>query len=249
MKGFIFAAGIGSRLKPFTQHHPKALVEVGGKPMLLHVIDRMLEAGISDITINTHHFSQQIVDYVSSLSKDALFHISDESQQLLDTGGGLLHAASFIDGEEPLLIHNADILSDIDFHQLLKCHESSNADATLAVQPYRKSSRMLFYDSTNMLSGWENIATGETRPTGFSPDGYTSCAFSGVHIITPSRVIPTLRRYALSHGNVFSIIPFYLDKLSSLSVSTCSLSENTQWHDIGKPETLEAARRHFHLNS
>lgn len=245
MKGFIFAAGIGSRLRPFTDTHPKALVEVGGKPMLLHVIDRMIATGITDITVNVHHFSSQIIDFLASLQRKANFHISDESRLLLDTGGGLLHARSFIDDNEPVLVHNADILSDIDFLRLLKWHESAEADVTLATQPARVSSRMLFCDTDSRLAGWKNMKSGETRPTIFDSAGCCPCAFAGVHIINPRRVIPVLERYSASRGPVFSVIPFYLENLCDLKITTSALSPDISWFDIGKPETLEAARHYL----
>ncbi len=248
MKGFIFAAGIGSRLKPFTDHHPKALVKVDEKPVILHVINRMVEAGITDITINVHHFPNQIIDYISSLSLSATFHISDESKQLLDTGGGLLHALELINGDEAVVAHNADILTNIDLKALIRNHQQSSADATLVTQPWRHSSRLLYYDTeTTNLVGWQNTKTLQTRPLGFNPEEYTPCAFAGVHIFSPKQIANPLENYRNNNSEVFSIIPFYLDNLDSLNVKTLQVNENRYWFDVGRPETLELARNYFSL--
>ncbi|MDE6126575.1 MAG: NTP transferase domain-containing protein, partial [Muribaculaceae bacterium] len=132
MKGMIFAAGVGSRLRPFTDEHPKALAPVGGIPMLRRVIEKMTEAGISRIVVNVHHFPQQIVSYLEENDNfGADISVSDESAELLDTGGGLLHARRFLDGDEPVLVHNADILTDFDISRMARAHSDSGALATL----------------------------------------------------------------------------------------------------------------------
>lgn len=242
MKAMIFAAGIGSRLKPFTDSHPKALVPVGDKPIIYHVIKRMIDAGITDITINVHHFANQIIEYVKSL-KDlyADFAFSDESDRLLDTGGGLLKARHLLSGNEPVLLHNADILSEIDLKELTAMLSDRNADAVLAVQPYRHSSRMLYTDLSGRLVGWKNNKTGMTRPDGFSPANYQQCAFSGIHAINPARIFPILSQYSKTHGDVFSAIPFYLDSLTQLNIVTLPVDKDTLWFDVGRPESLMAA--------
>ena len=119
MKAMIFAAGLGTRLRPLTDNMPKALVPVAGKPMLQHVIERMKAAGFNDITINIHHFGEQIIDFVQANQQFGItIHISDERGELLDTGGGIKKARPFLDGDEPFLVHNADILTDVDLHKL-----------------------------------------------------------------------------------------------------------------------------------
>lgn len=244
MKGLIFAAGIGSRLRPFTDMHPKALVEVGGKPMLHHVINRMIEAGITDIVVNVHHFPEQIRDFLSTHQFDANIYISDESDMLLDTGGGILKALPLFDGDDIVLAHNADILSDINFKSLQHTHLITDADVTLAVQPHRQSSRML-YARNGQLAGWQNLSTGATKPVGFIPSDEMPCAFAGIHIFNPNRIGPLLEDYASSNGRSFSIIPFYLSALHRINITTHNIESSAIWHDIGRPDTLQAARNHY----
>ena len=130
-KAMIFAAGIGSRLRPITDRMPKALVPVGGIPMLQRTLLRLNEAGFNDVTINIHHFGQQIIDFLQHYDNFGMnIHISDERDELLDTGGGILKARHFLDGDEPFLVHNVDILSDIDLKHVYDTHVQSGADAT-----------------------------------------------------------------------------------------------------------------------
>lgn len=244
-KGMIFAAGIGSRLRPLTDTTPKALIEVGGITMLERTIDRMIQAGVSDITVNIHHHSSKMLDFISRLKKQATIHVSDESGQLLDTGGGLLAASRWLNGDSPILIHNADILSQIDFNALLHTHLNANADATLAVQQWRHSSRMLHFSPTDRLIGWENTKTHQFRPDGYNPTAEShTAAFSGIHVITPKTILPQLEQFAATRGPVFSIIDFYLSRVAPLAISSYNVPVNTPWHDIGRPETLAAARLH-----
>ena len=129
MKAMIFAAGLGTRLRPLTDHTPKALVSVAGKPMLERVILRLKEAGFNDITVNIHHFGEQIIEFLRANNDFGItIHLSDERDMLLDTGGGIKKARPFLDGNEPFLVHNADILSDINLAELYRHHRESNAE-------------------------------------------------------------------------------------------------------------------------
>ena len=158
----IFAAGLGTRLRPLTDHTPKALVSVAGKPMLERVILRLKEAGFNDITVNIHHFGEQIIEFLRANNDFGItIHLSDERDMLLDTGGGIKKARPFLDGNEPFLVHNADILSDINLAELYRHHRESNAEATLLVSQ-RQTSRYLLLDDANRLHGWINKSTGET---------------------------------------------------------------------------------------
>lgn len=239
MKALIFAAGLGTRLRPLTDNLPKALVPVAGTPMLERVILRLKEAGFDDITINIHHLGQQIIDFLEAKKNFGLnIHISDERDLLLDTGGGILKARRWLDGEEPFLVHNADILSDIDLRALYHHHRESGADATLLVSR-RQTSRYLLLDDAHRLQGWINLATGETKPE--SPLLQTSrlekWAFSGIHVLSP-----TLFRYMEQRGwnGKFPVIPFYLSICREARIEGYPL-KGFQWFDIGKPETLQEA--------
>ncbi|MBR5193864.1 MAG: NTP transferase domain-containing protein, partial [Bacteroidaceae bacterium] len=160
MKAMIFAAGLGTRLKPLTDHMPKALVPVAGKPMLEHVILKLIASGFDEIVINVHHFAEQIIEFLKEKNTFGIkIWISDETEELLDTGGGIKKASSLLN--EPFLVHNADILSNVDLKALYDFHIASENDATLLVSP-RKTVRYLLFDQTTRLCGWINKDTLQT---------------------------------------------------------------------------------------
>lgn len=240
----IFAAGIGSRLKPITDTMPKALVPVGGVPMLQRTLLRLKEAGFTDVTINIHHFGQQIIDFLQQNDNFGLdIHISDERDELLDTGGGILKARPFLEGDEPFLVHNVDILSNIDLRQVYDSHVQSGADATLLVSD-RTTTRKLLFDKEMRMQGWLNHSTGEVLPEDFvwMPEQHRELAFEGIHVISP-----TLFKY-MGEGTQwqgkFSIIPFYLSVCKQLHLRGYELKDIT-WFDIGKPETLQKANEYY----
>ena len=188
MKAMIFAAGLGTRLKPLTDHMPKALVPVAGRPMLEHVILKLKAAGFNELVINIHHFGEQILDFLRANQNFGLtIHISDERDCLLDTGGGIRKAEPFFRGNEPFLIHNVDILSDTDLKALYEYHRQSGNDATLLASR-RKTIRYLLFDDEKRLCGWINKDTLQTKPEGFAynPEHHHEYAFSGIHVISPS---------------------------------------------------------------
>lgn len=244
MYGLIFAAGLGTRLKPWTDTHPKALVEVGGKPMLQRVIENMLHAGIDRIVINVHHLPDQIRDFVAANhSFGAHIIFSDESSRLLDTGGAVLHASRLIDPDEDILIHNVDIYTDLSLQVLIDRHNQLRPAATLLTST-RKSSRQLVVDSNSRLCGWINHNTGERLPADadFRAGDYTALSFNGIHIITPSVV----RALGAIHstGDVFPIIPQYVALSPTLDIRCFTPTSEYTWIDVGKLESLEMARRH-----
>lgn len=240
MKAMIFAAGLGTRLRPLTNDRPKALVEIGGKTMLERVIHRLAEAGFDDITVNIHHFGQRIIDFLEENGNFGLnIHISDERDRLLDTGGGILKARQFLDGDEPFLVHNADILTDIDLMAMYHNHLESGAMATVLVKK-RKTSRYFVFDKAYRLKGWINKSTGETRPDHFSyKKGMHELAFGGIHVISPA-IFEALERYSQGETK-FSTTPFYVDECGNLLIKGYVQERPYTWLDVGKPETLKEA--------
>lgn len=244
MKAIVFAAGLGTRLKPFTLSHPKALVEVNGKPMLQRVVERLRDAGVTQIVVNVHHFASQITDFLQANSNFGCdIAVSDESDLLLDTGGGIAKAARMLEGDEPFIAYNADILSDFDINAMIDAHRMTGADVTLLTS-HRSSSRQIYFDSDGRLRGWQNLNTGECRPDGFTPgEEPVGASFNGVHIINPS-VLPLLTATA-EKTPVFSIMPFYLANIERLDIRAYFPEGDYQWYDIGRNETLAAARCNF----
>lgn len=240
MKAMVFAAGLGTRLKPFTLNHPKALVPVGGVSMLQRVLLKIKGLGISDVVVNVHHFSQQIIDFLAENSNFGLnISISDESAQLLDTGGGILAAEPYLRGDEPILVHNADILTDFDIPEMIEDFEKRRPLASLLVSE-RSTSRYFLFNQAMQMRGWVNVSTGETRPAGVDTVGCEKFAFGGVHIVSP-QIFPLLRAYAAEHGAVFSITPFYIGACDKNPIIGHVPLSPFAWHDIGKPESLAAA--------
>lgn len=243
MKAMIFAAGLGTRLKPLTDHMPKALVPVAGKPMLEHVISKLKEAGFDEIVINVHHFANQIIDFLKEKDNFGIpIRISDETEELLDTGGGIKKAASFFD--EPFLVHNADILSNVDLKAMYEYHLANGDDATLLVSN-RKTVRYLLFNESNHLCGWINKDTLQTKPEGFvyQPEIQKEYAFGGIHIISPS-----LFNYMRDEWRgKFSIMDFYLQTCKEAHLGGYA-KDDLQLMDIGKPDTLAQAEDFIRQN-
>ena len=244
MKALIFAAGLGTRLKPITDSMPKALVPVAGRPMLEHVILHLKEQGFTDIVINIHYLGQQIIDFLQAHDNFGVnICISDERSEVLETGGGILKAADLLDDGEPFLVHKSDILTNIDLRTFYQQHIDSQADATLLVG-HRDTSRYLIFDQTDTLCGWINKKTGEQKPEGFSydPTLHEAWAFGGIHVISP-----TLLRYMREDGwsGKFSIIPFYLSVCHKARLMASPIQSDRYWFDIGKMETLQEAEEYL----
>lgn len=244
MKALVFAAGLGTRLRPLTDNMPKALVEVGGVPAIQHAIENIKMAGITDVVINVHHFPEQIRDFLERNGNFGLnIEISDESDLLLDTGGGLYKALQLLGGDDPILLHNADIVTDVSLSDMMTEYDNYRPDALLLVSE-RASSRRLLFDMSNSMNGWLNVATGETKPAGLSVTGLHPLAFGGVHVISPS-MFPFLREYAGCQGPVFSITHFYIAACQKFNIRAFVPASPFRWHDIGRPESLNAAREAF----
>ena len=228
MKAMIFAAGLGSRLKPLTD------------TMLEHVILKLKASGFTEIVINIHHFGEQIIDFLKTNNDFGLtIHISDERDRLLDTGGGIRKARLFFENSgEPFLVHNVDILSDMNLKELYDFHMQSGSVATLLASR-RTTSRYLLFDTERKLRGWINKDTGQVKPEGFHYDEslYREYAFSGIHVFSPA--VFRLMEAPRWEGK-FSIMDFYLATCGQTDYSGY-LAEKLELIDIGKPETLARA--------
>lgn len=238
MKAMIFAAGLGTRLKKETQNKPKALVEIGGKTLLQRAIDKIKDENVSEIVVNIHHFSDLMRDYIEKKDFGIPVIISDETNELLDTGGGLKKAAHLLAGKEPVLIYNVDIVTNLELKKVVKYHKRSGALATLAVRN-RETQRYFKFDENNRLVGWINKNTGERKIS--VPDNFESAremAFSGIHIIQPEafNLFPADKR--------FSITDWYLELTKNHIIKGC-FDTCDFWMDVGKPEQLELARKRF----
>ncbi len=242
MKAMIFAAGYGKRLAPLTDSIPKPLIDVGGHTMLARVIDKIKAVGIDSIVVNVHHLAGKIRHYLDENDNFGLdIKISDESQRLLDTGGGLVKATPMLDNDS-VLLYNADILSDFPLDGMITAHNSSHADVTLLAAT-RDTSRYLLFEDGKM-KGWTNTATGEVRSPYSDVAACHTLAFGGVHILSPD-AIDSLKDYAQLRGDVFSITDFYIQRCDSLDIRAHTPAKTFTWFDIGKPSTLEMARRHY----
>jgi len=216
--------------------------------MLEHVILRLKNQGFMDLVINIHHFGQQIIDFLEAKDCfDIHIAVSDERDEVLETGGGILKASDLLDDGEPFLVHNADILTNLDLQQLYHDHKESGADATLLVGQ-RDTSRYLIFDPNHRLCGWTNKTTGEVKPQGFvyQPDYHQPWAFGGIHVISPS-LLHKMKGDGWS--GKFSIIPFYLSVCQSALIMAHPIPSSCYWFDIGKHETLEQAEKFLEVSS
>lgn len=239
MKAMIFAAGLGTRLRPITDTLPKALVPVCGEPLLGHVIRKLVAAGADDLTVNVHHFPDQIIEWLGARDFGVPVHISDERKQLLETGGAIRHARPLLDGTEPFLIHNVDILSDIDLRALMAA-SPAEAVATLLVSD-RKTRRYLLFDPDSMrLKGWTDIATGEVRSPfpSLDPSRCRRLAFSGIHYLSPA-VFPLMEAWP----ERFPIMDFYLKVCRDYPIYGVAAPAGSTLVDVGKIETLADAEK------
>lgn len=244
MNALIFAAGLGTRLKPLTDTMPKAMVPVNGKPLIQILIERLRGIGVTEIVINVHHFAQQIIDFVCANDCFGIdIKFSDETSQLLETGGGLKKAATLFSSDSPILVHNVDILSNADLLSLY-----THASSTTLLVSDRQTQRYLLFDESDRLVGWTNIATGEVKspyPSIKNHEGDTAYftnssslkkyAFSGIQVFHPS-LLPLMSDW---HGK-FSIIDFYLSICHQTPIF-CHFDPQLQLLDVGKLDTIKKA--------
>lgn len=246
MKAMIFAAGLGTRLKPLTDTLPKALVPVCGKPLIEYVVRKLKASGIDEAVVNVHHFADMVEDW--TMSQDIMkISVSDERKILLETGGAVLHARRYLEGCGSFLIHNVDIFSDCDLKWFMS-QVRPDSMATLLVSERQSSRYLLFNPDTMRLEGWVNENTGEMRLAGahVDKDRCLKLAFSGIHVMS-DKVFDIMERYAVAQGFYavsdtprFSVIDFYLDNCHIYNIHGV-LADGLNLVDVGKLDTLAQA--------
>lgn len=236
MKAMVLAAGLGTRLRPLTNDRPKALVEIGGRPLLEITLLRLRDFGIHDVIVNAHHFADQIVGYLSAKKDFGMSIEVSREDVLLDTGGGLKKAAHFFDGENgPLLLHNVDVISNIDFARMVQFHIEQNALATIAVQD-RKTSRYLLFDEAGELCGRRYVKDNKTEMARACANPQ-ALAFCGIHVISPRLLKMMIEQRA------FSIINSYLRLVGAGEKIIAFRSDEYYWRDLGTAESIAQAER------
>jgi NDP-sugar pyrophosphorylase family protein len=237
-KAMIFAAGIGSRLKPWTDSHPKALAEVHGKSLLQRNIEYLQGYGIKDVVVNVHHFADQIIEAVNKNNGwGSTVTISNEVGEILETGGGLLKASTLLENGSPIVVLNVDILTDLNLEAMIGYHQEKKPLATLATST-RDTSRYFLFDEGNNLCGWKNVKTGEIKSAHLLKGTEFQRAFSGIHIVE-SRLFPLIKKVGK-----FSIVDVYLELMSEHTIKAFDNSGN-RFIDVGKPESIEKAEVMF----
>ena len=251
MKAMIFAAGLGTRLKPLTDTLPKALVPLAGKTLLQWQIEKLKAAGITDIVVNVHHFPDLIIDYLRENNNFGCnIQVSDERDMLLETGGGLRKAKHLLLGvasresgnnDAPILVCNVDILSNIDIPTLLRAY-NPNEMGVVVVYP-RETQRYLVFDETHRLCGWTNIATGDVRGpianTQYPIANTQNLAFSGMQVLNP-RIFEVMDEVVKEKGDKFSLIDLYLS-IAEKEILRAFIPENYRMMDVGKINQLADA--------
>jgi NDP-sugar pyrophosphorylase family protein len=238
MKAMILAAGLGTRLKPFTDQHPKALAKVNGKTILQRNIEYLSSFGIRDVIVNVYHFADQIIDVIKANNGfGSNISISDERDEVLETGGGIKKAAWFFEKDsEPFVVMNVDILTNMHLNEMIFQHHQNNPLATLAVTS-RVTSRYFLFDELNRLCGWKNEKTGEQKIS-MQSEKYLQKAFSGIHIISP-KIFPLIKMQGK-----FSMVDVYLE-LAKTNIIEAFDHSNSKLIDVGKPESILKAEEMF----
>jgi len=233
MKSLILAAGLGTRLRPLTNKIPKALIKIKEKTLLELVVERLKKFGFNEVIINVHHLGDEIVEFVKRKNNFGIKIDFSREEEILGTGGGLKKAEWFLNGDSPFLVHNVDVLSDIDLGEMYQSHLNSGFLSTLAVKK-RETNRYLLFNKENCLVGWENKKTGEIKIVKKS-EGLKHLAFSGIQVVSPEifELMPK--------KDNFSIIDLYLDLASEHKIGLFEHPQNF-WIDVGKKETLDEAR-------
>ncbi len=236
LTGMILAAGFGTRLQPLTNRLPKALIPFMGKPMIDYAIYKMKDFGIERIVVNVHHHREKMIEYLTDNDFGAEILISDEKDEHLLTGGGIKKAGKYFSGADYILVHNADIISSVNFNELVGFHVEKHADVTLSVRS-KDDSRVFCFDDKMELTGWKNKATGEIRKSkeNSSPKEF---GFNGVYVIS-SKLLKEFPK-----ENKFSIVDFLLDYTKTKSVLGF-VDKTPYWFDLGSVEKIEKAESYF----
>lgn len=238
-KAMILSAGLGSRLKPWTDKHPKALAEVHGKSLLQRNIEYLQSYGIIEVVVNVHHFADQIVDAINMNDGwGSKVTISDETDEVLETGGGLLKAAEMLHDNNPIVLMNVDILTELNLEAMIGYHQEKKPLATLATTN-RDTSRYFLFDEGNNLCGWRNVQTGEEKPVNsFTAGQKIQKAFSGIHIVE-QRIFSLIRQ-----RGKFSMVEVYLDLMNENTIKSFDHTES-RFIDVGKPDSIHKAELMF----
>jgi NDP-sugar pyrophosphorylase family protein len=236
MKAMVLAAGLGTRLRPLTDGRPKALVEINGRTLLEITLARLREFGVCDVIVNVHHFADMVVEYLAAKQNFGMRIEVSRENVLLDTGGGLNKAAWFFlqnKGDEPFLLHNVDVISNLDLTRMVEFHRSQEAVATVAVQA-RRSSRQLLFDDEGLLCGRRLEKEGLTQLARHAGT-FQPLAFCGVHVISP-RLLKML-----TEDGAFSIIESYLRLAGDGEKITAFRADGVYWRDLGTVDSLDHA--------
>lgn len=233
----LFAAGLGTRLRPYTNDRPKAMVKINGMPLLEIVLRRLKYFGVEEVVVNVHHYAQQIIDFLALKNNFGLtIHISHEKKIVLETGGGLKKARHFFQNNEPFLVHNVDVISDLNLREIYQFHLKNDALSTLAVRERESSRKLLFSKENKQLIGWQNMRTGEQKISRKSLI-YNNLAFSGIHVISP-RIFNFMPKYKRK----FSIIDTYLEAAKTDTILGFPHTYS-HWLDVGKIPALAEAQK------
>jgi NDP-sugar pyrophosphorylase family protein len=242
MRAMILAAGMGTRLRPLTETRPEALVEIAGLPLLEWVIGRLSQHGFTEIVVNACHLADQIVAFLDEYQRQpghagVSLAVSRETD-LLGTGGGVQNAAWFLDKGNPFLVHNVDVLSNLDLNSLMQAHRDSGSIATLAVQE-RKSSRQFLFDDHQQLCGWQSYRSGQTKIARTTGEPMTPLSFTGIQVMSPH----IFKRYSAKPP--FSLVEMYLQLAAAGETVTAFRVDNARWLDLGSREHLDRATNLF----
>jgi len=239
MKAMILAAGLGTRLRPLTDDRPKALVEIAGRTLLDICLSRLRSLGIREVMVNAHHFADRLVDFLQANENFGMHIEVSWEETLLDTGGGLKKAAHFFldnrSSDEPFLLHNVDVISNIDIRRMIEFHAAKGALATLAVQA-RETSRYLLFDERLQLCGRRHAGNGETE-WALPCVEPRALAFSGIHVISPRLLT------MMTEEGAFSIISCYLRLATQGETLLGFRADGSYWRDLGRPESVQDLER------